>query len=164
MAELYLLRHGTAVPHGTPGVREEERPLTVEGEKEVRQVAKGLKKLKVEPDRIITSPLPRARRTAEVAADVLGLEDRLENADVLRAGSSPAAIRDWLLTFGGEGLMLVGHNPDLSDLLGLLAGFPGSPPPFELKKAGVAALEGDGRGPYLIHWLATPKMFRRLLD
>jgi phosphohistidine phosphatase len=163
MARLYLLRHGIAVPHGAPGVRQEDRPLTPEGEKEVGQVAKGLKRLKVEPDRVITSPLPRARRTAEIAAEVLGLADRLEHADVLKAGSPPEAIRDWLESFGGESLMLVGHNPDLTDLLGLLAGFPGDSPPFELKKAGVAALEGDGRGPYLIHWLATPKMIRRLL-
>src|SRR6267154_2788646 len=98
MMRLYLLRHGIAVAHGTPGVAETDRPLTPKGEKRVRQIAEGLERLGIEPDRILTSPLPRARRTAEIVAEVLGLEDRLEIADALRAGRSAGSIRTWVET------------------------------------------------------------------
>lgn len=164
MTRLYLLRHGIAVPHGTAGVREDERPLTPEGERKVAEVAEGLRRLGIEPDRIVTSPLPRARRTAEIAADVLKLEGRLEDAAVLRPESSPREIRDWLATRGESSLMLVGHNPNLSELLGLLAGLPDGVLPFELKKGGVAALECENRAPYAIEWIATPRLIRKLMD
>src|SRR5947199_296772 len=96
MDRIYLVRHGIAVPHGTPGVREDERPLTPEGELEIAKIASGLKRLKVKPDRIVTSPLPRARRTAQIIAKTLGREDLLEVADVLSSGSAPRAIKEWL--------------------------------------------------------------------
>src|SRR3954470_5009214 len=96
MIRLYLVRHGIAVPHGTPGIADDDRPLTDEGEKRMKQVAKGLRHLGVQPDRIVTSPLPRARRTAEIVAEVLDLESALEDADALRAGNSAASIREWL--------------------------------------------------------------------
>jgi phosphohistidine phosphatase len=166
MSQLYLLRHGIAEDRGSPGVPDEERRLTPEGEKRVGQVAKGLRRLKIEPDRIVTSPLPRARRTAEIVAEVLGLEDRLEDADVLRAGTSAGSIREWLRGREESCLMLVGHNPDLTDLLGLLLGISVLSLPFDLKKGGIAALESDdGNGHnYQLHWLATPKLIRLLTE
>ena len=85
MDRLYLLRHGIAVPHGTPDIPDDERPLTSEGEKGVRKVARGLRLLGLKLDRIVTSPLPRALRTAEIVADVLEMTDLLETADALRA-------------------------------------------------------------------------------
>ena len=163
MSRLYLLRHGVAVSHGTPDVRDDDRPLTSEGERKVGLVAEGLKRLRVEPDRIITSPLPRARRTAEITADVLGLSDRLERLDVLRPGSASKTIRDWLETRESDDLMLVGHNPNLSDLLALLVGLPEGGPAFELKKGAVACLERDDGGRYRLHWLATSKLIGRLM-
>ena len=162
MSRLFLLRHGIALPHGTPGVGDDDRPLTPEGERQVGEVAAGLKRLKIEPDRIVTSPLPRARRTAEITADVLGRTKLLENSDIMKPGSSPRAIRDWLGAAADSNLMLVGHNPSLSALLAILVGLPEGAPAFDLKKGGVAALRSDDRGGYQVHWLATPKMFRRL--
>src|SRR5262249_9293917 len=153
MTDLFLLRHGIAVPHGTPGVPEAERPLTSKGEAHVKDVAKGLKRMDIAPDRVVTSPLARARRTAEIVADVLGLEDELENAEVLSAGASPRAIRDWLATRPEQRLLIVGHNPDFTELAGLLIGVTISPLPFELKKGGVAALRSQTGGGYLLHWL-----------
>lgn len=164
MDRIYLVRHGIAVPHGTPGVPEDERPLTPEGELEMFKIASGLKRLRVKPDRIVTSPLPRARRTAQIIAGVLGREDRLEVAEVLSSGSPPATIMDWLGTREESRIMLVGHNPDFTELLGLLLGLSENQICFELKKGGVAALTGDIRGRYGLHWLSTPKLFRTLID
>ena len=61
MNDLYIVRHGIAVDPGTPGMADDERPLTSKGEKRMRQVARGLSKLELKLDRIVTSPLPRAR-------------------------------------------------------------------------------------------------------
>ena len=84
MVQLYIMRHGIALPHGTPGMSDDDRPLTPEGEQRVRQIARGLKELDLKLERIVTSPLPRAFRTAEIVASVLECNDILETADVLR--------------------------------------------------------------------------------
>ena len=122
MSCLYIVRHGIAIEHGTPGYDEVERPLTPLGERRMRQVAKGLKTLKPKLDRIITSPLPRASKTAKIVAEVLGMEEILETADELRAGESAESIRHWLTTRDETNLMIVGHNPSLQDLISLLSG------------------------------------------
>ena len=170
MDELYILRHGIAVEHGAPGTPDDERPLTPRGRRRMRQIARGLRRLELGLDRIVTSPLPRARSTAEIAAEELGAEDLLEEAEVLRAGSDAPAIRDWLRTRTEARLMIVGHNPALSDLIALLVlgdgnrSWPG-PRLCELKKGGLAALcsSGDASDRFDIAWVATPRLIRRML-
>ncbi|WP_165219546.1 phosphohistidine phosphatase SixA [Aquisphaera insulae] len=164
MQTLYLLRHGIAVPHGTPGIDDDDRPLTTKGEHRSRQVGAGFAAYGPTIDRIVSSPLPRAIRTAEVVAEELGLAGCVETADALAAGRSPQEIRDWLRGRSEEHLMLVGHNPALSELVGLL--IVGEPHrfSFELKKAAMAALF---RGPdpssrYELLWTAPPRILRRL--
>ena len=120
MNELYLVRHGIAVERGTPDVPDDERPLTPTGAKRMRQIARGLRRLGIQPDRIVTSPLPRALETAEIVAEALGMAVRLETGDELGADRDAPAIRDWVLTRTEDRLMIVGHNPGLSQLLGLL--------------------------------------------
>jgi phosphohistidine phosphatase len=158
---LYILRHGIAAPHGTPGVPEADRPLTPRGEDRIKDVARGLRRLELDLERIVTSPLPRARRTAEIVADSLGLGDRLEDADELRAGAAARSIRDWLSGRPEGRLMIVGHNPDLTDLVALLLGLSGGTAPFELKKGGVATLRSAPAGGFALDWLATPRLLRK---
>ncbi len=160
MTQLYLLRHGLAVPPGTPDIDDDDRPLTPEGERRVRQVGRALRRLGVKPDKIATSPLPRAHRTAEIVADALGLGERLEPVDDLRSGRDAESIEAWLATRFEASLMIVGHNPTLSDLLGRLVFGAGGPPFCQLHKAGVAALRGEPGSPYLVDWIARPKLFR----
>jgi phosphohistidine phosphatase len=162
MRRLFLLRHGVAVPHGTEGIADDDRPLTPKGERRVRQVARGLNRLRLKLDRIVTSPLPRARRTAEITADVLDVAFLLEEAEVLRPSSLPEAIRDWLASRSEARIMLVGHNPHLSGLLSLLATGQVRPMVIDLRKAGVAALRDDPLGHYRIDWLSRPRLVRRL--
>lgn len=162
MNQLYLFRHGIAVDHGDPGFADDERPLTPEGEKRVKQVARGLLRLDLGVDRILSSPLPRARSTAEIVADVLEIQEQLEIVDVLRPSSSASTVREWLGTRSEARIMLVGHNPALSDLIGLLiAAGPGAAP-IELRKAGVAALRGTISSPMTLDWLARPRLLRKL--
>lgn len=161
MEKLYVMRHGIAVEHGTGGYPDDARPLTPEGEARVGEIAKGLKRLKIGLDRIVTSPLPRALRTAEIVAEVLGMKDALETCDALRAGVGGRAIRDWLATRADRRLMIVGHNPDFTDLVGSLLGLRENQIHFELKKGGVAAFRVSARGAYELKWLATPGLLRR---
>ena len=163
LTNLYLLRHAIAVPHGTPGVAESQRPLTPKGEQRMKEVARGLRKLDLALQRIVTSPLPRARRTAEIVAGELGLADRLEESDVLSAGAPARAIRDWLVTRPEGRLMIVGHNPDFTELVGVLLGLSTSALPFELKKAGIAALAAHDTGGFELEWFVTPGLIRRLV-
>ena len=161
MQELYLLRHGLAVPHGTPDFDDDDRPLTPDGERRVRQVGRGLKRLKLKLVRIATSPLPRALKTAEIVADCLGEPDLIEVVDDLRAGRDAASIRDWLATRAGDPAddrrpqpePVRPHRPARHRRAG-------TTPFCELRKGGIAALRGEPGGPYRIDWIARPRLFR----
>jgi phosphohistidine phosphatase len=159
---LYLLRHGLAVPHGTEGFADDERPLTEKGERRIRQVARGLRRLGLKLDRIVTSPLPRALRTAEIVADVLDAAFLLEESDALVPTATAESIRDWLAGRPEARIMAVGHNPSLSELLTLL--LTGSPTPTicELRKGGLAALRDEPNRRFQVDWIARPRLIRRL--
>jgi len=164
MTDLYLLRHGIAVDPGTPGIPDGERPLTAKGEKRMKQIACGLRVLDLKLDRIVTSPLVRARGTAEIVARELDLLNCLEISHVLQTGTSAPTVRRWLRERAEERLLIVGHNPTLSDLLSLLVLGSEHPLICDLKKGGIAALT---RSPasvdlYEIAWIATPRLLRRL--
>ncbi len=166
MNELYILRHGIAVPHGTPGMPDDDRPLTPEGEQRMKQIGRGLAAIELQVDRIIASPLPRARRTAEIVADKLDMTDRLECSDILRAGTDATTIRDWLLDRTENRLMIVGHDPAFSELVGLLLLGEVGKLPLELKKGGMAALSrsADSGSRFQLDWIASPRLLRRLGD
>ncbi|QDV36679.1 phosphohistidine phosphatase SixA [Tautonia plasticadhaerens] len=162
MRTLYVLRHGIAHPHATPEFEEDERPLTLKGRRRMREIARGLRRLKVRPDRILTSPLPRARETAEIVAKRLGLADRVELAEALRVDRPAESIRAWLDDQEGDEVMIVGHNPTFSALISVLPIGPGAPTVTELKKGGLACFSVGGPGAYRLEWLAPPRLIRRL--
>ncbi len=119
--KLLLVRHAAAVPSGTPGVPDDERPLTPEGASKFRVAAKGLARIARRPDVLLTSPLPRARATAEIAARAFKrIEPTVEPA--LAHGSV-----DEIMTALGKRppnatIALVGHEPTLSMILARLLG------------------------------------------
>jgi phosphohistidine phosphatase len=164
MNELFIVRHGIAVDPGTAGIADAERPLTPKGVKRMRQVADGLFRLDLKLDRIVTSPLPRARQTAEIVGEALDALELIEVANVLQAGTAAATIERWLRERREERLMIVGHNPSLSDLISLLVLGTAQPLLCDLKKGAVAALErlAPTQGPYHLAWVAPPRLFRRL--
>jgi phosphohistidine phosphatase len=166
MTDLYIVRHGIAVEPGTPGMTDDERPLTPKGEKRMRQIARGLRKLNLKLDRIITSPLPRARATAEIIADALDARNILETSSVLQTGTSAATVQRFLRERSEDRLMIVGHNPTLSDLVSLLVLGSTQPRICDLKKGGIAALAHmvAAKDLYDVTWLATPRLVRGLLD
>lgn len=152
---LYFLRHGEA---DWPNWKkpDAERPLTEFGKKEVREVAKFLDRLRVRPDLIVTSPLPRASQTAEIAADYL--KGKLRTDESLAKGFGMAEMRTVLKRHRAKSLMLVGHEPDFTDVISKLTGAS-----LKLSKAGVALVDVDLaaiEGKLL--WLFPPKFSRKV--
>jgi phosphohistidine phosphatase len=166
MTHLYIVRHGIAALPGTPGIPDDERLLTSKGEKRMRQIARGLVRLNLKLDRIVTSPLPRARATAEIIADALDARKILETSNVLQTGSAAATVERWLRDRNEERLMIVGHNPTLSDLISLLVLGATQPAFCDLKKGGIAALTRASALSvlYEVHWIALPRLIRGLMD
>ena len=152
--QLCFLRHGEADwPHWTRP--DDERPLTDFGKKEVRQVAKFLDRLKVKPNLVVTSPLPRALQTAEVAAEQL--KTKLRQDEALEPGFGISELRMLLKRHGSKALMLVGHEPDFTSVISVLTGAS-----LKLSKAGVALVDFDPeteKGRLL--WLFPPKVARK---
>ncbi len=166
MTELYIVRHGIAVEPGMPGMTDDERPLTPKGEKRMRQIARGLRLLDLKLDKIITSPLPRARSTAEIIADALDAREIVETSNVLQTGSSAATVQRFLRERTEDRLMIVGHNPTLSDLVSLLVLGSTQPRICDLKKGAIAALTHTvaTKDLYDVMWLATPRLLRGLMN
>lgn len=161
---LLIVRHAVAVPRGTPGIPDDERPLTPQGEKRFRRAARGLARIAKRPDALLTSPLPRARRTAEIAAEAWG---RLSPRD------EPALAKD---DFEGLAAALVeqpqdatvavvGHEPYLSSLLARLLGT-SRDDRLTFRKGGAALIDLAGRlgdGGRLV-WYLPPRILRLLAD
>ena len=150
---LYFLRHGEAdwPDWDRP---DDERPLTEKGKKEMRRVARFLCALEVAPTLILSSPLPRARQTAEIVAQCLQIALREESA--LGAGFNTSKLTTIFKRNQAAELMIVGHEPDFSSVIRGLTG--GN---VKLAKAGIARvdLNDDGTAGRLI-WLLPPKISR----
>ncbi|WP_421657354.1 phosphohistidine phosphatase SixA [Leptothermofonsia sp. ETS-13] len=159
--DLYIIRHGLAGERGTYA-NDDERPLTSEGKKKTRQIARRLAELDVQFDLILTSPLVRAKQTAEILLEA-GLAQSLEEAGYLAPGGDIDAWIDWLQTWrqsGKSNLALVGHEPDLSEWAETLVW--GKPKgAFILKKAGVIGLTLPEAGSPIanseLFWLSPPR-------
>jgi phosphohistidine phosphatase len=113
--ELYFLRHGIAVEH-TVDYHDAERPLTPKGQRRTTQVARRLQRLDLRFDGIWTSPLLRARQTANILA-AMNLGDRPHFLPALAPGGSFTEGLDLLKTIQPQNaaakIMFVGHQPDL---------------------------------------------------
>ncbi|MBA2434827.1 MAG: phosphohistidine phosphatase SixA [Verrucomicrobiota bacterium] len=146
---LYLLRHGEA---DWPGWKEadDERPLTKAGRKEMHQVGEFLAALRVRPDVILTSPLPRAAQTADIAAEHLKV--RASEEKLLAPGFRAEELTCLRRKYPQQVLMLVGHEPDFTSVISALTGAD-----LKLSKGGVALLEISGTKGKLL-WLFPPKV------
>jgi phosphohistidine phosphatase len=167
---LYLMRHGIAVAADQPGIESDSaRPLTAKGTKRMRRAARGLRRLGISFDALLTSPLVRARQTAEIVADALGLEAQFEEIPELAPESSVDHLISGLIRFQDrEHLLLVGHNPLLTHASSFfIAGKKEIRLEIDLKKGGLCCIEVDGLPPSTqgtLHWSLTPKQLRLLAD
>jgi len=117
----------------------------------------------VSPDVIISSPLRRATQTAAVVANELGYEDKVITDVALRPEANYEKFQDLLRRHGRrEAIMLVGHNPSMTEFLNRLVYVDGSPNSIELKKGAVAKVEKNGRRPAVLRWCMPPKVVRSI--
>jgi phosphohistidine phosphatase len=138
--QLWLLRHAEAEPHGTR--EDSERRLTERGEGQARTAGDALARMRVDFEAILFSPKTRARQTAELAAESMGTDAqaRLTVHPPLAAGfDAPQAIDAMAATATDGRLLLVGHEPDLSGVVGELTGGQ-----VEFKKGGLAVVRLHG--------------------
>jgi len=164
---LYFMRHGIAVDRADTGAKsaDRERTLTPKGIKRMQRAAKGLASLSLSFDRILTSPLVRARQTAKIVAQALQLEDRVEEIQQLSPDQSVQDLVFGLVPYSGEKkILLVGHEPLLSSTVSfLLSGKAGAE--IGIKKGGLCCLEVDGVPPKanaVLHWALAPKHLRQM--
>jgi phosphohistidine phosphatase len=156
---LCFFRHGIAVDRGDPGYLDKDRPLTPEGESKTRGAARGLWRLNMPFDAVLTSPWRRAKQTAAILTEVLELPDARELPE-LAGDRSPEELVAALAAARGRCILLVGHEPLLSETAIALLGGQWS---LDLKKAGACAIEVDALPPHkpaALRWHLTSRQLR----
>ena len=141
--QLWLLRHGEAVPHDSKP--DPEREVTARGERQALAAGSALARLGVELDACYTSPRLRARQTAELACQALGVEPIVERS--VDSGFDHDDAIALLRAHGDDArVLVVGHEPDFSQIVYDLTGAS-----VDFKKGGVAAVrESGGKGELLV--------------
>ena len=151
--ELYFLRHGEAEPPA-PGGTDDARQLTERGRQDARSVAQALHRAGVRPEVILTSPLTRARQTGEELEEVFGVSARVEER--LRSGCTLGDIQDVLADRPEARFVLIGHEPDVSRMVGRLIG----DARVKMQTSCVARVEAEQVEPGggMLIWLLSPQV------
>jgi phosphohistidine phosphatase len=160
--DLYLIRHAEAAPVGEAGIMaDEDRPLTENGLAQAQALAAALQRRGVQPQAVVTSPLLRARQTAESLLLAWGMPPSgLHTCEELAPGGKRGKLARFLRKLGARSIALVGHQPDLGDCAAWLIG--SKKAHIDMAKAGVACIvSGDepGKGCGSLAWLVTPEWF-----
>ena len=160
---VYFLRHASAGQSKNNPVKDDQRSLDDDGIEQCGYIGRALAALDVHPDVIISSPLKRATQTASLVGNEIGHEGKLVIDRALLPGASFQSFRDLLNRYSKQdALMVVGHNPSLSEFLGKLIG-DGVEASIDLKKGAVAKVEVD-RKTAALHWCLTSKLVRTLYE
>jgi phosphohistidine phosphatase len=159
---LYLVRHAIAETRGQTA--DADRRLTAQGVRRMQRAARGLKRLGVVPDLILSSPLRRAEETAGILLPILAPDLPIEIYPSLAPGNPISEVISGLRAYRqAQRLVLVGHQPSLGELASqLLTGSP-SLLPLPFKKGGAAAIEVTALPPReagRLNWFLTAKQLR----
>ncbi len=153
---VYFVRHGEAVAQGDDW----ERPLTSDGANLIRAEAAVLKTLGVHPTAVFSSPLPRAVQTAEILVEALCPDSGFNTRDELAPGADLGDVATVLSGLENDAVaMIVGHEPDLSSIVGKLISESGAR--VKVRKGGVALVNvllpvAPNSGELL--WLLEPRV------
>ena len=161
--ELYVVRHDLAEARGDAWPDDTKRPLTEEGMQRMRRASRSLARLGVEIDVVLTSPLVRARQTAEIFAAAFAPHPAVVNLDALAPGGSASAVLSELDNYSRKKrIALVGHEPGIGELGARLAGMRH---PMEFKKGAICRVDVDAlppKNPGTLRWFLSPKILRNL--
>jgi phosphohistidine phosphatase len=157
VTELLFLRHAQAADRESWDRPDDERPLTEKGRRQAERLGRLLSAAGFAPDAVLTSPLVRARETSEIIADLLGVTVRTEP----RLGEPlDLATLDAILDDAGSPRrpMIVGHDPDFSELVSELVGAPILMRTGALARVDVERPLAPGAGE--LRWLLPPDLLR----
>lgn len=161
--ELYLVRHGVAAERGADYPDDSKRPLTSDGIARMKKEAKALVALDVDFDHIISSPLTRAKQTAEILAQAMPAQPALTLSDALAPAGTPTAVLQELAKHMRKArIALVGHEPNIGELAARLIG---SRTPVEFKKGAICRIDFEvfpPKGQGHLRWFVAPRMLRKL--
>src|SRR5579862_3920470 len=161
---VYFLRHANAGQRLASPKKDEKRALDKEGIEQCGYVGRALAALDVQVDLIVSSPLKRSTQTAALVGNEIGHESKLQIDPALRPQASFTEFRKLLDKYARlEAIMVVGHNPNLSEFLGSMISDSGCEASLELKKCAVAKVEMR-RSSGTLQWCLTPKVLRSLYD
>ena len=160
--EVYLLRHGIASDDSPTG-KDADRALTDEGRRKLRDVMKTVSAAGIRPDVVVSSPYVRARQTAEIAHDLLGVQEVLHFAESLTPDGDPEDVwRELRNGYAGfRSVMLVSHEPLMGRCTGYLLGAPELLLDFKKGAVVLVELEPVGMQPRgVLRWMLIPKLAR----
>ena len=162
---LYLVRHAIAAERGSEWPDDDLRPLTGVGGARFTRAVAGLASLDITIDEVLTSPLVRARQTADLLASGVPNAPPVREVTVLAPGHAPTDVMQQVAASArGESLALVGHEPDLGELAAFLLR---AKRPIPFKKGGICRIDVEeltSRGSGSLVWFATPKILRQLAE
>ena len=166
---LYIIRHAAAVDEAMSDYElDRERPLTDKGRKKMHQIARALRNLGVEFDLILSSPYLRACETAEILGETFKMKKKVIMSDNLVPLANPELlIGEINEKYPVDSIAVVGHEPYLSALIGLLIG-EDAKIDLTLKKGGVCYLAADDLHHFdhraTLEWLLTPGILMEIGD
>ena len=162
---VYFLRHASAGQHKSNPAKDERRPLDDDGIRQAHDVGRALAALDVQLDAVLSSPLKRATQTASLVANEIGFESKLEIVAGLRPDATYTTFQALVRKHESQdAIMVVGHNPSLSEFLSMMISSGTNKNAADLRKGAVAKVEVTGRRSAWLHWCLTPKVVRVLYD
>lgn len=154
---IYFLRHASAGQHVINPKKDEQRGLDEDGIQQGRHIGRALAAMEIQVDAIVSSPLKRASQTAALVANEMGHEGKLQLDPALRPEASFSQFRELLARYAkADAVMVVGHNPNLSEFLGRSITRGAGRAEVNLKKGAVAQVETK-RNTAVLRWCLTPK-------
>jgi phosphohistidine phosphatase len=161
---LYILRHASAGLRRTNPILDFKRPLDKEGKKQCLQLAHVLNALNIQFDLIVSSPLKRCLQTASLVGTETGYEAQIMNSTALAPEGTLKDFEKLLSECSKrENLLVVGHNPNLTNFLGalLVPATSAVTPNIRLRKGTLARLSLTRR-PAVLQGLLDPRTIRAL--
>ncbi|HEX9982306.1 MAG TPA: histidine phosphatase family protein [Thermoanaerobaculia bacterium] len=158
---LVLLRHGLA-EEKSEDKEDEDRSLTPEGHARMKQIGRGLERAFPKAQAIYSSPLLRAVQTALWVSKGYRSRIKVNTTDALIPGATYEEFQQFLAGIPERRVVIVGHEPNLSDNLTELIGLAGHE--IELKKGGCYGVRLKTEGGAVLEWLLSPRILRRLAE
>lgn len=159
---IYFVRHASAGESVANPKKDEKRPLDSDGIEQCGNVGRALAAMNVQPDVVISSPLKRATQTASLIGNEIGYESKIQLDPAMRPEASFAEFRRMLDKYAKhEAVMVVGHNPSITEFLARIITKSGSAALLEFKKGAAARVETERQSARL-NWFLTPKMARSI--